>query len=72
MNLTATQPTAQSHLTVFPTGAARPLASSLNFLAGETRPNEIVAKVGTNGTVTIYNAAGSTHVVVDIVGWFRK
>lgn len=70
LNVTATGATAPTYLTVWPTGIARPLASSLNLGLGETVPNLVVVPVGTLGGVSIYNNTGSTHVVVDVVGWF--
>ncbi|MDP1806637.1 MAG: hypothetical protein Q8K72_15780, partial [Acidimicrobiales bacterium] len=70
LNVTVTQPSAQSWLTVFPSGQSLPLASNLNFLPGQDVPNLVVAKVGAGGRVTVYNSAGSTHVVFDVVGWF--
>jgi len=70
LNLTATEPTAESFLTVYPSGATRPTASNLNFLRGRTVANLVVAKVGMDGRVFIYNNSGSTHVVVDVVGWY--
>jgi hypothetical protein len=70
LNVTVTQPTAPSFLTVYPSGTARPNASSLNFVAGQTVPNLVVAKVGSDGKVAVYNSAGSAHVVLDVVGWF--
>jgi hypothetical protein len=30
----------------------------------------VVAKVSNSGTVSIYNFAGSTNVVVDVEGWY--
>ena len=35
LNVTATGPTAQGYLTVYPTGGTRPTASNLNFMPGE-------------------------------------
>jgi hypothetical protein len=70
LNVTVTNPTAPSYLTVFPTGAARPVVSNLNFVAGQTVPNRVIVKVGTGGQVSIYNAAGSVNVVADVGGWF--
>jgi len=70
LNLTVTRPTASSHLTVYPGGHSRPSTSSLNFLAGETRANRVLVPVGPDGTISIYNHAGSSHVVVDINGWY--
>ncbi|TMD03118.1 MAG: hypothetical protein E6J01_17045 [Chloroflexi bacterium] len=70
LNVTATNATASSYLTVFPTGTTRPTASNLNFLAGQTVPNRVVVKVGTAGKVTIYNLTGNTDAVADVGGWF--
>lgn len=70
LNVTATQPTATSFLTVFPAGTVRPLASNLNFQAGDTVPNEVLVQVGADGNVSVYNNLGSTHVVVDVFAWF--
>lgn len=71
LNLTATQPTADGHLAVWPAGSTRPVASNINFAPNQTVANAVVAKVGTGGMVSIYNAQGSTHVVVDVQGWFE-
>jgi hypothetical protein len=68
VNLTVTRPTASSYLTVYPGGQPLPATSSLNFLAGETRANRAIVPVGADGTITVYNRAGSSHVVVD--GWY--
>ena len=71
LNVTVTQPTAPaSYLTVFPTGAPRPNTANLTFVAGQTATNLVVAKVGTDGKVSVYNHAGSSHVIFDVVGWF--
>ncbi|MDP1805886.1 MAG: hypothetical protein Q8K72_12010, partial [Acidimicrobiales bacterium] len=70
LNVTVTQPSAGSFLTIYPNGTARPLASNLNFLPGQTIPNLVVAKVGADGKVALYNHAGSSHVIFDVVGWY--
>jgi len=59
-----------SFLTLYPTGTPRPLASNLNFVAGQTVPNLVIARIGSGGKVTIYNNLGSTAVVADVQGWF--
>lgn len=69
LNVTVTQATAPSFVTVWPTGSERPLASSLNTLPGETNPNLVIAKVGDGGKVSLFNAAGRAHLVADVVGW---
>ena len=70
LNVTATEPTAASYLTVWPSGDARPVASSVNMSPGQTVPNLIIARVGEGGRVSVFNNAGSTHVVIDVLGAF--
>jgi hypothetical protein len=70
LNVTATDPTAVSYLTVWPTGDGRPLASSVNMNPGQTVPNLIIARVGAGGRVSVFSNAGSTHVVIDVLGAF--
>ena len=70
LNLTVTNPTASSYLTAFPTGSAQPLASNINFVAGQTIPNRVLVKLGTGGKISIYNAFGNVDVLADVGGWF--
>jgi hypothetical protein len=70
LNLTATGANQGSYLTLFPTGQSRPLASNVNFPAGRDVPNRAIAKLGSGGKVSIYNAVGWVDVVVDLGGWF--
>src|SRR3954451_771453 len=70
LNVTVTGPTVGSFLTVWPSGEPRPLASSVNMVAGQTVPNMVLSRVGANGKISIFNNAGSTHVVVDVLGCF--
>ncbi|MBN8888286.1 MAG: hypothetical protein J0I77_21415 [Rudaea sp.] len=70
LNVTAVTPTTSGFLTVWPTGSTRPFASNLNFTQGSVVQNLVIAKVGTNGQVAVFNSAGSTYVVADAVGWF--
>lgn len=69
LNVVAVSPAASGHLRVYPTGSSLPTASVLNFAAGKNVPNHVIVKVGTSGQVSIY-AGGSTHVIVDVVGYF--
>lgn len=69
LNVTAVGPTAAGYLTVFPAGSTKPTASSLNFVSGQTVANLVVAKVGVSGKVSLFNSAGLTHLVVDVVGY---
>jgi hypothetical protein len=70
VNVTVTNPTAASYLTVWPSGSSRPTSSNLNFVAGQTTPNMVIAKVGPGGAISVFNAAGDVDVIVDVLGWF--
>lgn len=70
LNVTVDQPSAVSYLTVWPTGEAFPLASSLNYVPGQTVPNLVIAKVGAGGMVSMYNAFGTVDLIADVVGCF--
>jgi hypothetical protein len=70
MNVTATAPTAASFITVYPAGVARPNASSLNTVTGWTGANSVTVAMGTGGQVDLYNNAGTTHLIADVVGYY--
>ncbi len=70
MNVTAVSPTALGYVTVWPAGQARPTASNVNFRSGSIVANLVIAKLGPNGDVAIYNSAGTTQVVADVLGYF--
>lgn len=70
LNVTAVDPSAPSFLTVYRSGAPRPLSSNLNLAPGRTLPNMAIVPVSADGRVDVYNHAGTTDVVVDVLGWF--
>ncbi len=70
LNVTATDTTGSSFLTVWPAGQTRPTASSLNWTPGVTIPNAVTGKLGTAGKISVYNLSGTVDVVVDVSGWF--
>jgi len=69
LNVTVTDTTASSYLTVWPAGLPRPLASNLNWTAGTTVPNLVEVAVGVGGQVSIFNALGNTDVIFDVAGY---
>src|SRR4029079_7491787 len=73
MNVTATEPSETSFLTVHPDGTFPPNASNLNVVAGQTIPNHVTVKLGgPTGAARIFNRFGSVHVVVDVAGYFTE
>jgi SpoIID/LytB domain protein len=72
LNVTVTNTNANSYLTAWPTGASRPVASNLNWVPGQTVPNRVIVKLGNAGSVSLYNAVGTTDVIADVVGYFTS
>jgi hypothetical protein len=73
MNVTVTNPTVGGFITVYPDGGTRPLASNLNFTAGQTVPNLTMIPVGANGFVDLYNGSpGSSDLIADITGYYTR
>ncbi len=70
LNVTVTGTTAASFLTAWPTGATQPTASSVNWVAGQTIPNAVTVKLGSGGTVDVFNPSGSADVIFDVVGYY--
>ena len=60
LNVTVTQPSATSFVTVWPAGGPVPGTSNLNMIASQTVPNLVVVGLG-NGQVSIRNAFGTAH-----------
>jgi SpoIID/LytB domain protein len=69
INVTGTGPTAESYLTVWPTGTAQPNTSNLNLLPGETRANAALGLLG-GGSVSLYNNLGNTDAILDVMGQY--
>ena len=69
LNVAVTGTERGGYLTVYPCDAPRPLASNLNYSAGQTIANTVTSKVSANGKVCIYTSA-PTHLIADINGYF--
>jgi hypothetical protein len=72
VNVTVTQPSSAGNVRVYTSGAPVPTVSSLNYSAGQTRGNNAVAPLSTDGKMAIYcSPAGTAHVIVDVNGYFK-
>jgi len=67
--VTAVSRRADGFATAYPRGQPVPVASNLNFRAGDVVPNAIVSPVGSDGGVCVF-ADASTQLLVDVTGWF--
>jgi hypothetical protein len=78
LNLTVTDTSTAGFATVFPADASTvPTASNVNWAAGSTIPNLVTVRLhtgdaSTDGKFKICNAAGSAHMIVDVVGFYSS
>jgi hypothetical protein len=72
LNATVTGPTNPGFITIFPTGDPRPEISNLNFVTGLTVANLVTVALGDFGKISAYNAAGSSHLIFDIAGYYAS
>jgi NHL repeat len=71
INVTAVQATAATFVTVYSSDAtSRPDASDINVAAGHTATNLVVAEVGSDGTINLFNAAGNVNLIIDVLGFY--
>ncbi|MCU1394286.1 MAG: hypothetical protein JWM34_2714 [Ilumatobacteraceae bacterium] len=68
LNVTAVDPAGDGYVTVYPCGT-RPNSSNVNYTAGRTVANAVIAPLSTDGSVCIYSQA-DTDLVADVNGWF--
>ena len=68
LNVTVTAPNGNGYITAYPCGTV-PNASNVNYVAGQTVPNAVIAPVNASGNVCLFTSS-STHLIVDVNGWF--
>ncbi|MBC6446838.1 hypothetical protein [Actinokineospora xionganensis] len=71
-NLTGVSATQSTYITAWPTGASRPRASNLNLTTGEATPNQVTVALGRDRKVSLYNHAGTVHLLVDPTGFYAS
>jgi metallopeptidase family M12-like protein len=73
VNVTVAQPTASGDLRLYAGGTARPMASSINYRAGQTRANNGFAQLGTAADLAIRcdQSSGNVQVIIDVNGYFQ-
>jgi hypothetical protein len=72
VNVTITDPSAEGHLTFYPTGVFPPLVSTINYRAGQTRANNAILILGPAGNFDVSCAGvGTVDFILDVNGYFR-
>jgi subtilase family serine protease len=68
LNVTVVPTSGLGYLTIFPTGQATPIVSTLNS-DGRIKANAAITPAGVNGGVSVY-VSNQTQVILDIDGYF--
>ncbi|MCU1366856.1 MAG: hypothetical protein JWN39_2495, partial [Ilumatobacteraceae bacterium] len=68
LNVTATEAVEAGFITVYPCNPTPPVASNLNYVAGQTVPNAVVTQIGAGGDVCLFNSQ-ATHLIADVNGY---
>lgn len=74
INFTVVNPSTGGYITAFPTAnSPRPLATTVNFSAGDVLGNNAVLKLSENPLGFAFNVytTSQTHLVADVVGYFN-
>jgi hypothetical protein len=74
VNVAVTSPVASGFLKLYPGDGLAPLASSINFSAAQTRANNAIVLLATDGSGTLRVQNGSTgtvHFILDVNGYFE-
>jgi hypothetical protein len=73
LNVTVTQSGASGVLRLYPGGTAAPLASTINYRAGQTRANNQYASLGSTGGMAVRcdQSSGNVQVIIDVNGYFQ-
>ena len=69
VNITATGTTDPTFVTAYP-GSTRPTASNLNPRPGVVTHNTTQLPIAADGTITLYQHVGASHLVVDVLGYY--
>ncbi len=76
-NLSVTTPSGSGLVVLYPGNYPRPGTQSLNFAVGQTRTNNIVIALASDGTATLSAEAtmtaqgGTVHFILDVNGYFE-
>lgn len=72
LNVTVVKPEGPGWLRVYPcNGSSSSEISSVNFVAGDVRPNSVVVPVDDDGTICLLSSQ-RTDVLIDITGYFES
>ncbi len=71
VNVTVTGPVNAGFVTVWPDSTTRPLASTLNYTAGQTVANAATVGLGPSGGLAFFSRFDA-DLILDVAGWFSS
>jgi hypothetical protein len=73
LNVTVVGPSAGGHLRLYASGTPRSGTSSISYASGQTRANNAVVSLGTDGALIVHvtQPSGTMQVVIDVNGYFQ-
>jgi hypothetical protein len=71
LNVTVAPEGRLGYLSIWPTGAAQPVVSTMNSQDGRTKANAAIVPAGYQGAVSVY-VSNTTNVILDINGYFTS
>ena len=73
VNVTVVQPSGTGHLSLFPSGAATPSTSTINYGVHQTRAVNAIILLDSSGSFDALcgQTAGAVHLIVDVNGYFQ-
>jgi hypothetical protein len=71
INLTVTAPSVQGDVKAFASGTPPPLGGIVNYTKSNTRANNAIVSLDSAGKMTVRCSSGTTHVIVDVNGYFE-
>lgn len=72
VRITAINPSARTGITAYASGTARPAFAQLTTAPGSIDGDLVVVPLAADGSISLHNSAGSTDVVTDVVGFYRR
>ncbi|MEZ5271868.1 MAG: hypothetical protein R2694_06105 [Ilumatobacteraceae bacterium] len=70
VNVTVVEGTERSYLTLYPADIERPGTSTINWSTAAPVANAATVLLGADQEIAVYNAHGSVHVVLDVLGYY--
>ena len=75
LNVTVVTPTSTGYLTLWPSGTLRPEVSTINFVASDVLANgaivPLAAAMSANEVAVFNGSSGTTHLILDVTGYFK-